>query len=195
MADLVVGVDFDNTIVNYDRVFHACAVERGLVEPSVGPGKQAIRDHLRAAGREDDWTELQGYVYGPGMEHAEPFEGVLAFFEAARERGWTTYVISHRTLHPYRGPRYDLHESARAWLDARGIGHGLAADMYFETTREGKMDRIAERACTHFIDDLPEFLGDPEFPRGVERLLFAPHGGDSSLRAFSTWSEALGLIA
>jgi hypothetical protein len=191
-ARVVVGVDFDNTIVNYDRVFHACAVERDLVPGSVGPGKTAIRDHLRAAGREDDWTELQGYVYGPGMRHAEPFPGAIEFFARASEAGWTTYVISHRTLHPYRGSQYDLHAAAREWLAERGEAWDGA---YFETTRDAKLERIGERGCTHFIDDLPEFLTADRFPAGVDRLLFDPHGSaNGDLRSFGDWREATALI-
>ncbi len=40
------------------------------------PTKQAVRDFLRATGREADWTELQGIAYGPRIADAEPFPGV-----------------------------------------------------------------------------------------------------------------------
>jgi hypothetical protein len=34
---------------------------------------------LRALGKEDVWTELQGYVYGARMAEAEAYPGVLDF--------------------------------------------------------------------------------------------------------------------
>jgi len=62
---MLVGLDFDNTIVRYDQLFHRLAVERGLIPPGVSATKQSVRDYLRAADREVDWTELQGIAYGP----------------------------------------------------------------------------------------------------------------------------------
>ena len=33
--------------------------------------------------------------------------------------------------------------------------------MFFELTKEAKVARIGGLGCTHFIDDLPEFLREP----------------------------------
>ena len=74
---MIVGVDFDNTIVGYDQLFHRVAVERGLVPTGMEPTKSAVRDQLRNTGQEDAWTELQGYVYGARMKEAEPISGAL----------------------------------------------------------------------------------------------------------------------
>src|SRR5881392_3621645 len=73
---MLVGLDFDNTIVCYDRLFHRLATERGLLPHGVAENKGAVRDYLRSIGREDDWTEMQGVGYGPRISDAEPFPGV-----------------------------------------------------------------------------------------------------------------------
>jgi hypothetical protein len=101
----VIGIDFDNTIVCYDDLFTRVAVELGLVPPEVATSKTAIRDHLRAAGQEDRWTELQGTIYGPRMPDAPPFPGVLEFFAACRAAGVPVAIVSHRTRFPYLGER------------------------------------------------------------------------------------------
>ena len=54
-----IGVDFDNTIACYDGVFHAAALERGLIPASVATDKTSVRDYLRALGRDAAFTELQ----------------------------------------------------------------------------------------------------------------------------------------
>ncbi|MCH8872612.1 haloacid dehalogenase-like hydrolase, partial [candidate division KSB1 bacterium] len=72
-------MDFDNTIVSYDHVFHMVAVDHGLIDPAVPASKVAIRDHMRRTGNEDAWTELQGYVYGKRMADASAFPGVVEF--------------------------------------------------------------------------------------------------------------------
>ena len=177
----MIGIDFDNTIVCYDEVFARVAVELGLVPPEVATSKTAVRDHLRAIGQEDRWTELQGTIYGPRMPDAPPFPGVLEFFRACRLASVPVAIVSHRTRFPYLGDRHDLHAAARDWLARHGFhdpaGIGLPADrVFFEETKEAKLARIAEVGCTHFIDDLPELLAHPLFPRDVRRILFDPHG-------------------
>jgi hypothetical protein len=194
---MIIGVDFDNTIVCYDALFHRVAVERDLVPASVAVNKNAVRDHLRAAGREPEWTELQGYVYGARMAEADPFPGVKDFFRACREHGITVAIISHKTLHPFIGEPYDLHTAAREWLALQGFLSPDGADLrpdqiFFELTKSAKLARIATCACTHFIDDLPEILNDATFPAETAQLLFAPSARatrPAGSNVYSAWSE------
>jgi hypothetical protein len=195
--EMKLGIDFDNTIVSYDSVFHRVALEQGLIAPDVPATKAAVRQALRDQGCEENWIEMQGYVYGARMLDAEPFPGVLEFFRRALADGRDIAIISHKTRHPYRGPSYDLHQAAHGWLEQQGFYDpariGLGRDrVYFELTKSAKLDRIAQFGCTHFIDDLPEILDDPGFPRPVVRLLFDPAGHcghKSDVARFATWNE------
>lgn len=192
---MVIGVDFDNTIVCYDGLFHRVALESGLIPATLPLSKDAVRDYLRSSDKEDLWTELQGHVYGKHILEAEPFSGVEEFFLTARRRDVPICVISHKTRHPFAGPPCDLHEATYAWLRARGfVGSsaiGLSqGEVFLEISKENKLDRIRNSGCTHFIDDLPEFLLHHDFPGNVERLLFDPHGRLSSsrhLKGFRSW--------
>jgi hypothetical protein len=196
-----IGVDFDNTIVCYDGIFHRAALDEGLIPQSLLQTKGAVRDHLRAVGREDAWTELQGHVYGARMDEAEPFPGALEFFQHMMKRGHTLFIISHKTRTPYLGPKYDLHQTARSWLEGRGIFGpriGLPREhVFFDLTKEDKLQRIAATACTHFIDDLPEFLAEPGFPRKVEQVLFDPanaYAGNGHAHRVRSWQEIMDLM-
>jgi hypothetical protein len=194
---VIIGVDFDNTIVCYDGLFHKLAVEQGLIPPGVPQAKNAVRDYLRQIGREERWTELQGYVYGPGMSQAQLYPGVLEFFDRCRREGVEVFIISHRTRHPFRGEQYDLHEAARAFLAAHGFDDpariGLPADhIWFLETKSEKVGRINATGCTHFIDDLPEVLTATELSGHVEKILFDPnaqHADNAGLRRAASWSE------
>lgn len=192
----MIGIDFDNTIVCYDGVFDQAAREQDLIEGGPLRTKGQLRDELRSEGREEEWTALQGYVYGPGMSLARPFEGALEFVHDCVERGVAVSIVSHRTLRPYAGPPHDLHAAAREWLRAQRVGLPPEA-IHFEETREGKFERIESIRCATFIDDLPEFLTDPAFPAGVERVLFDPHGKGSpvGVRRIASWREAAALLA
>jgi len=44
---MLIGIDFDNTIITYDAVFVAAARERGLISEDFSAGKQAVRDFIR----------------------------------------------------------------------------------------------------------------------------------------------------
>lgn len=187
---MLIGTDFDNTIVSFDALFHRLAQERGLVPTDVAPTKEAIRDHLRLTGRELEWTRLQGIAYGPRMSEALAFPGAVEFFASARAAGIPTAIVSHKTRTPYVGEPYDLHAAANAWIRAAGIE---ADRVYFELTLADKLGRIASTGATHFVDDLPEFLAEPTFPDGVQRVLFDPNGsaaaGAAPFPRVSSWDE------
>lgn len=192
-----IGIDFDNTIVCYDRLFHRLALERGLIEESFPARKNALRNRLRQDGKERLWTELQGVAYGPRITEATPFPGVIPFLRECCRCGINTAIVSHKTQHPFVGPQCDLRAAARNWMQHHGIleagnATGENLSVFFESTKEEKLRRIAERRCTLFIDDLPEFLTESGFPSGVRRLLFDPHDEhktDPAYERMTGWAE------
>ena len=174
-----IGIDFDNTIACYDRVFHAAALERGLIPANLASDKNTVRDFLNSNGRADEFTELQGYVYGARMELASPYPGFGEFVATAPKAGHDLFIVSHKTRHPILGPRHDLHAAARGFLIERGlvgVGRGQIdpANVFFELTKEAKVARIAMLGCEAFIDDLPEMFASPDFPGKARRILFDP---------------------
>lgn len=195
---MVIGVDFDNTIICYDQLFHEVALRQGLIPPSVPVTKSQVRDYLRQHGKEDAWIELQGYAYGACLHEAPPFPGAREFFARCKREGAAVHIISHKTRYPFQGPVYDLHDGAHRWLTNRGFyapgeGELSPTHVYFESTKQNKLDRISSMGCEYFIDDLPEFLAEPDFPAHVERILFDPNGRYSSDQRFpriTSWGEA-----
>lgn len=198
-----IGVDFDNTIVCYDALFHKVARERNLIPASVPANKSDVRNHLRRVDNEDAWTEMQGHVYGARMNEAAPYPGVIEFFQACRAAGIRVSIISHKTRHPFIGEQHDLHAAAQNWLEQQGFFDsariGLPrANAFFELTKQAKLERIARCGCTHFIDDLPEFLAEVAFPSGVLRILFDSnnlYAADNKFLRVETWAEVSGLLA
>lgn len=197
-----IGVDFDNTIVCYDTLFHRLALEEGLIPPELPPRKGQVRDYLRRIGREEEWTALQGHVYGDRLDEAEAYPGALEFFAACRQAGRQIAIISHKTRTPYLGPPYDLHAAAYCWLEGKGFfapeGIGLSRQaVFFELTKQEKLDRIGSVGCQIFIDDLPEFLAEPSFPPGVTRVFFDPDGNQpvpAGILRTSSWAETSALL-
>ena len=199
---MIVGIDFDNTIVCYDRLFYEAAIEREMIPVDTLAAKTAVRDFLRTAGREEAWTELQGLVYGHEIQRAKPFDGVAAFLARCRDEHVAVNVISHRTRWPFAGAAIDMHQAARDWLVAQHwftdtVGGLDPERVFFEETKADKLARIAAAGCDVFIDDLPELLAAPDFPGGIERLLFDPHATSLSGPCFKrvgSWQELTELL-
>ena len=51
---MILGIDFDNTIIKYDELFHKIACEKDLISSELPKQKNAVRDFLRTAGVEDE---------------------------------------------------------------------------------------------------------------------------------------------
>jgi hypothetical protein len=194
-----IGIDFDNTIVDYEGAFHAAAMERGLVTADLPKTKNSVRDFLNSAGRKDDFTALQGYVYGTRMNLAKVYPGFREFVAIASASRNDLFIVSHKTQFPLLGPKYDMHEAARVFL----AGHRLSADdavpgqnIFFEETKEQKIDRAAALHLDVFIDDLPEILTMPGLPDRCRRILFAPQGSDAlgNFEQCRCWDEITDLL-
>ncbi|HHZ92025.1 TPA: haloacid dehalogenase-like hydrolase [Candidatus Poribacteria bacterium] len=201
---MLIGIDFDNTIVKYDHVFHKIALDQKLIPPDFSAQKLGIRDYIRQykGDGNDVWTKLQGQVYGPGINYAIPFSGVIGFLEICKQKDISTSVVSHKTRYAQKGPKFDLHEAALQWLRSQGFldisRTGLSlVHVYFNSTRSSKIRCLIEIGCTHFIDDLPEFFSDPQFPDTVEKILFDPYSNFADhgrLHRANSWQELINWI-
>jgi len=190
------GLDFDNTIVNYDSVFYQVAKEKNLIPFDLPVSKLAVRDYLREVDQEHLWTLMQSEVYGSRMMDATPFPGVIESLSLIKKAGVRLTIVSHKTRYPYLGERYDLHSAAREWIHAvlgeNGAGLIDDQDIYFEETKEAKLKRIQSVTCNWYVDDLPEILTAPLFPDNVQRILFDPHAHHPDLPncvVLKSWHE------
>jgi hypothetical protein len=200
-APLIVGVDFDNTIVRYDTLLHTLACDAGWISPGTPCSKRLIRDAVRLLPEgEAKWQRLQAEIYGPRMSVAELIPGVRAFFEQCHRHGAEVHIVSHKTRFAAAAPDGpDLQAAALDWLDRQGLLDGVNAiprsHVWFEPTRAAKLARIASLGCTHFIDDLEETFREPAFPADTVKLLFAPAPAGElpqDCLVFADWSKIAG---
>ena len=173
-----IGIDFDNTIVSYEELFYNIAREKKIIPYELPQKKTAVRNYLRSVGQETQWTLMQGEVYGPHMSNAKPFPYVVEFMVKAEQAGHQIFIISHKTKYPFVGPQYDLHATAKLWINTNLIFHKAPLidtnRIFYELTKEKKISRIQSLECDFFIDDLPEILLMPGFPDQTKKILFDP---------------------
>ena len=191
-----IGFDFDNTIVDYTGVFYDVAKELNWLPESNARGKKSVRQYFIERDKESKWTELQGIVYGKEIFRASPYKDCVETMCALKKAGHELVIISHKTRYPIIGERVCFHEAARNWLRHFGI---VGCDnapvsnehIYFNDTKQQKVQRITEENCEAFIDDLPEILANPDFPPKCKRILFDPDKkeNESVLNPLSSWRE------
>ena len=166
-----------------------------MIPAEIPKQKNAVRDSMRERGIEEEWTRLQGEVYGSHILEAEPYPGMLATLRQLADKNIPMSIVSHKTRFPYLGEPWDLHAAARGWLQKQGFldAKGLAwseDQIFFELTKQEKIARILSLGCTHYVDDLPEILA--MLPTHVERILFAPNQyvqGQPDWKRMSAWQE------
>ena len=114
---MIVGFDFDNTIINYENSFKELALKKKIISSKINQDKKSIRDYLRKHNKEKEWTILQGEVYGKYIMKAKIYEGVLDIFQWLTIKKNKIYIISHKTQFPYLGKKVDLRQSALNWIN------------------------------------------------------------------------------
>lgn len=195
-----IGIDFDNTIICYDKVFCELAKTWKLVPESFHGTKRELRDVVRKLPNGDShWQRMQGQVYGALIGKAAIFPGVRDFVATCNQiKGVELFIVSHKTeFGHYDEKRICLRTAAKEWLDQQGFfrlepPHIKQDNVFFAATREEKIERIKTLRCTHFIDDLIEVLDAPTFPKEVQRFLFQPTDSplpQGSLASFNHWSQ------
>lgn len=185
----VIGLDFDNTLVSYDRLFYTTALQRGLIPDAVSIDKTAIRDHVRTLENgEIEWQKLQASVYGVLMPQALLIEGVLPFLEACNEDDAKVFIVSHKTQYAAQDTeRIDLRQAARDWIEVHGL---KVDDVFFADTRLEKVQKINSLNCTHFVDDLVEVFEIPEFSGDVDKILFTKNTSTrDDMKCFNNWKD------
>ena len=176
----IIGIDFDNTIINYDEVVYKIACERNFIPASFPHNKQKIKDAIVALPEGHvKWQEVQAIMYGERIQEAKLTPGLLKFIQECENHGFQIYVISHKTKYSnLLTNSRDFKSVALQWMSKNIFSPEsslLPSLVYFEPTREEKIKRIAQLRCTHFIDDLEEVFLEPNFPNDIIKILYAPN--------------------
>lgn len=191
-----IGLDFDNTLIDYADAFAAEAARQGVIAPGIAATKAEVkRAAITSDGDETAWMRIQGQVYGRGIAEGRLIDGVARFLETARSHPATVFIVSHKTrFGHFDESRTDLREAARGWMRSQGFFDrlGLAEDrVFFAETVDEKVARIAALELDVYVDDLPKVLAHPDWPPATRRIHFLPQPGPSPDAATlcRDWSE------
>ena len=171
------GLDFDNTLIDYDEVFFKLALEKNFIPPSINKDKKSVRKFFIDNNIEDEFINLQGEVYGLKVLEAKQSFGMFEALRSLKNDNYELIIVSHKTKYPYSGKKYDLHKAASNWLEVNKFfdQNGLAMkreNVYFEITKEDKISRIEQLDISFYIDDLQSILN--MIKPSIKRILYSP---------------------
>ena len=198
-----IGIDIDNTIICYDRVFAHVAMSQGFSVHS-DASKNDVKKWFHKRDMQQAFTLLQGEVYGKFIDLAILFDGVLAFIDVAKRADCHLFLVSHKTRYPLVGEKFDLHKSASRFLiDNKVISQyndlGIHPNnVFFEPTLAGKIHRIAALNLDFFIDDLLQVFQHSNFPKKTNFMHFSQDLPKTALTdefsAFANWKQILSFL-
>ncbi len=201
MRNIHLGIDFDNTLVIYDEIFYNLALERGFIHKNIQANKVSIREEMILNGKENEFTEMQGEVYGNLIKNAKLQKDLSQTLNFLLKKGIKISIVSHKTKFPIKGKKYDLHQAALNWLKTNNffeenfIGIELE-NVFFEETIDQKIQRIKDINCTHFIDDLEKVL--EKLDNGIIKILFTKKNFKTSenknFLTLNNWNEIYDII-
>ena len=187
----ILGLDLDNTIIIYDKLFKELALKENLIPENIEPQKNKIREYLNKNNREDDFTFLQSKVYGENIDSALIAEGFDQFLNSLDKR-IKIYIISHKTKYPIKGKKINLQLKAKEWLIKKNIiGNRKRIkeqDVFFEETLDLKIKRIEKINCDIFVDDLPKVL--EKLNPAIKKILYDPNNfTNKKFNSINHWRE------
>jgi len=181
-----IGIDLDNTIIDYSYSFFKVAKEDNLISYRDPKNKKAIKSILISKFDENVWTKLQGKIYGEKIMTAKKYKNFDSFVKYMSGKGIEIFIISHKTKYPFLGKKTDLHNSANLWIKKNINNKIKKKNIYFETTLSKKIKRIKSLKLDYFIDDLEKVLNHKNFPDNCNKILFG-FNKNKNLKSFSDW--------
>jgi len=180
-------IDLDNTIAIYDDVIvQICKDLNIYLPPEIKRKKGAIANYLRAEGRNDLWTKIQGLCYGPYMHKAKVAKNFRKFVSLLVNSNYDLVLVSHKTKTPASGEKFNLHEAAENWIDKNL--KNVFKEIFFEMSFKKKIQRINSLNPEFVIDDLPEVLAKIDLEISRKILIFSNHL-DKEYSSCKDWSS------
>ncbi len=155
---MIIGIDFDNTIIDYSNVIKKVIKDKKINIKKKNPRKDDLKNYLILNYGEREWTKLQGEIYGKYIKFAKLSNGFLSFLKKLNKQNFQIYIISHKTQFPILGKKINLQNAAKVWCKANLKTKKIKYKIFFANNIDQKIKIIEKEKCNFFIDDLPNIL-------------------------------------
>ena len=169
-----IGIDLDNTIINYDNIFEKAAKNKNLVDENWCGRKENIKKEiLKQKNGTLIWQFIQGEVYGDLIKNANLNTGVYQFILRALVNDCKIYIISHKTKYAQHSKKILLRDKSTKYLINKNIiGKINIKNIFYENSRRDKINRINKKNLSWYIDDLSVILKDKRLENKSKKILY-----------------------
>ena len=184
MTQLKIGIDLDNTIINYQNSFKKFLKSKNINFNSIN--KKKIKFIANNSTKIKSWTHAQEEIYGKYIVFAKPFKFFKDFEKFALKNNIKLFIVSHKTKFSQFSKKYNLHSQSNKWL--KNNIYKKMYKIYYVKTVNQKIKKIANLNPDYFIDDLIEIFNHKNFPKKVKKIHFSKIK-TNNLCTFSNWNE------
>ena len=168
---LRIGIDFDNTIANYDDVFSHVAQKFKLINTKWHGDKTELKKKIIKEKNVEVWKKLQGQVYGRYMHLAKVSYGFENFILKSKFSKAKIFIVSHKTkFGHYDKKKIRLRNEALKWIKKKKYLRDIK--IFFENSIDDKIARINNLKLDYFIDDLEIILKNKLLNKQTKKILF-----------------------
>jgi hypothetical protein len=188
-----IGIDLDNTIVDYDESY--IQISKSLKLEVSSPNRETIKDFFQNSPKGDYyWQEFQSILYTSGLEYAQVANGLFELLNLCNIKKIEIYIISHKTkTTPKEFGGADLRIPAITWLNKHKITplKIRPENIFFCETQLAKIETINHLEVDIFIDDLEEVINHTKLNKNVEGILYSRGYELNSINSFHDLIERL----
>jgi hypothetical protein len=191
-----IGIDFDNTIINYNLVFYKIALKKKLINKNINKSKSSVKEYLLNNNKYNEWVKLQGEVYSKYLDQATIYPYCLGVIRHFVSKGFRVVIISHKTKFPYLGKKVNLHKPAFLWIKNKIVKkiNFEKKQIFFCSSKEKKINEIKKQKCSLFIDDLEEIFLHQNFPKNCLKILFNNKKESKKINMTNSWLDIKKII-
>ncbi len=184
MMRIKIGIDLDNTIINYQNSFKKFLKEKNIFQKSLNKDKTKFLANNNS--KIKNWTQAQEEIYGFYLNVAKPFKYFKDFEKFAIKNKIKLYIISHKTKYSQFSKKYNLQYESNRWIK-NNINKNKYSVFYLSTLNK-KIKKIEEIKPDYFIDDLIKILKHKNFPKKVKKIYFSKVK-DKKIKTFNDWKK------
>ena len=168
MQNIKVGIDLDNTIINYENSFKKYLKKNKIFLNKVDKSK--FKYIANNNSKFINWTAAQEEIYGYYIFYAKPFKYFKEFEKFAKKNKIKLFIVSHKTKYSQFSKKYNLRLEANKWIK-KNINLKMYKIFYVNTINE-KIEIIKKNKLNYFIDDLIEIFLKKNFPSKTNKNFF-----------------------
>lgn len=184
MTNLKIGIDLDNTIINYQNSFDEFLKKKNINLKKVN--KNRVKFISNNNSKIKNWTQAQEEIYGYYIFFAKPFKYFKEFEKFAIKNKIRLFIISHKTRYSQYSRKYNLHTQSNNWIKNNILDKNYK--IFYTKSIDEKIKKISELNLNYFIDDLIEIFNHTNFPKKVKKVHFSNVKQGDCL-TFSGWDK------